>query len=130
MKKVLVTGGAGYIGSHAVNALIDAGYEVVVVDSLETGHWEAVHPDAEFYEGDIRDLKFLGSVFKKEKPDAVMHFAAYSIVGESMSQPLKYYDNNLVGTENLIACMVQYSVKICCVFLFSGGIRTAGVCPH
>lgn len=111
MKKVLVTGGAGYIGSHSVNALLDANYEVVVVDSLETGHWEAVHPDAEYYEGDIRDLKFLGSIFKKEKPDAVMHFAAYSIVGESMTQPLKYYDNNLVGTENLIACMVQYNVK-------------------
>lgn len=111
MGKILVLGGAGYIGSHTVSELIDEGYDVVVVDNLDTGHWEAVHPDAKFYEGDIRDSKFLKKVFKKEKIDAVIHFAAYSIVGESMKDPLKYYDNNLGGTMSLLSCMAEAGVK-------------------
>lgn len=111
MGKVLVLGGAGYIGSHTVSELIDEGYSVVVVDNLETGHWEAVHPDAEFYEGDIRDTAFLKTVFKKEDIDAVIHFAAYSLVGESMRNPLKYYENNLSGTLSLLSCMVESDVK-------------------
>ena len=94
--KILVLGGAGYIGSHTVYELIDAGEEVVIIDILETGHIEAVHPQAKFYKGDLRDKDFVDSVLDQEKDnDAVIHFAAHSLVGESMVNPLKYYDNNL-----------------------------------
>ena len=95
--RILVLGGAGYIGSHTVSELIDAGDEVVIVDNLETGHIEAVHEKAKFYKGDIRDRAFVDSVFENEKIDGVIHFAANSLVGESMTNPLKYYDNNLCG---------------------------------
>ena len=94
---VLVLGGAGYIGSHTVYALIEKGEDVVIIDNLETGHIEAVHPKARFYKGDIRDRAFVDSVLDKEKIDAVIHFAANSLVGESMTNPLKYYDNNVNG---------------------------------
>ena len=87
--KILVLGGAGYIGSHTVSELVDAGEEVVIADSLETGHIEAVNPKAKFYQGDIRDKKFIDSVFDNEKIDAVIHFAANSLVGESMTNPLE-----------------------------------------
>ena len=83
--KILVLGGAGYIGSHTVYELIDKGEEVVIIDNLETGHIEAVHPEAKFYQGDIRNRSFVDSVLDKEKDiDAVIHFAANSLVGESM----------------------------------------------
>ena len=98
---ILVLGGAGYIGSHTVYELIDAGEDVVIADNLETGHIEAVHPKAKFYKGDIRDRAFVDSVFENEKIDAVIHFAANSLVGESMVDPLKYYDNNVNGTKVL-----------------------------
>ena len=91
---ILVLGGAGYIGSHTVYELIDNGEDVVIIDNLLTGHKAAIHPKARFYKGDIRDREFLDDVFKKEKIDAVIHFAACSLVGESMEKPLKYYDNN------------------------------------
>mgnify|MGYP000361609647 CR=1 FL=1 len=92
--KILVLGGAGYIGSHTVYRLIESGNEVVVFDNLETGHIEAVHPKAKFYKGDLRNRSEIDSVFDKEKGiDAVIHFAANSLVGESMTNPLKYYDN-------------------------------------
>ena len=84
MSKILVLGGAGYIGSHTVYELLDNGYEVVVADSLETGHRRAVHPEAQLYVGDIRDRAFMDSILDEEKIDAVVHFAAYSLVGESM----------------------------------------------
>lgn len=84
--RILVLGGAGYIGSHTVYELIARGDEVIVVDNLETGHREAVHKDAIFYEGDIRDRAFVDFVFEKEKVDAVIHFAANSLVGESMEK--------------------------------------------
>ena len=87
---VLVLGGAGYIGSHTVYALIEKGENVVIIDNLETGHIEAVHPQAKFYQGDIRDRAFVDSVLDAEKIDAVIHFAANSLVGESMTNPLKY----------------------------------------
>ena len=97
--KILVLGGAGYIGSHTVYRLIESGNEVVVFDNLETGHIEAVHPKAKFYKGDLRNRSEIHCVFDKEKGiDAVIHFAANSLVGESMTNPLKYYDNNLNGT--------------------------------
>lgn len=108
---VLVLGGAGYIGSHAVYQLIDQGEDVVVIDNLETGHRKAIHPRATFYEGDIRELDFLTSVFKKESIDAVLHFAANSLVGESMQKPLKYFDNNVYGTQVLLQAMVEAGVK-------------------
>lgn len=107
---VLVLGGAGYIGSHAVYQLIDQGTRVVVVDNLETGHREAVHPKAVFYEGDIRDAAFLNFVFEKEAIDEVVHFAANSLVGESMENPLKYFDNNVYGTQVLLQAMTKHGV--------------------
>lgn len=109
--KVLVLGGAGYIGSHTVYALIEQGFEVVIVDNLQTGHMEALHPQAKFYLGDIRDKSFLDSVFKNEKIDAVVHFAAASLVGESMVDPLKYYDNNVSGTRTVLESMADNKVN-------------------
>lgn len=108
---ILVLGGAGYIGSHAVYQLIDQKYEVVVVDNLQTGHRKAVHPSATFYQGDIRDKNFLQKVFANEKIEGVLHFAASSLVGESMAQPIKYFDNNVYGTQVLLEVMVEYGVK-------------------
>lgn len=108
---ILVLGGAGYIGSHTVYELIANNKEVVIIDNLETGYKEAVHEDAKFYKGDIRDKDFLDSVFKKEKIEAVIHFAANSIVGESMTNPLKYYDNNVNGTKVLLSSMVEHNIK-------------------
>lgn len=120
---VLVLGGAGYIGSHTVYALIEKGEDVVIVDNLETGHIEAVHPKARFYKGDIRDRAFIDSVFDKEKIDAVIHFAANSLVGESMVNPLKYYDNNLCGTKVLLESMVAHDIK---KIVFSSTAATYG----
>lgn len=121
--RILVLGGAGYIGSHTVYELIDAGDEVVVVDNLETGFREAVHPKATFYEGDIRDRAFIDSVFDKEKIDGVIHFAANSQVGESMVNPLKYYNNNLCGTEVLLESMVSHGID---KIVFSSTAATYG----
>lgn len=111
MSSILVLGGAGYIGSHTVYELIEAGENVVVVDNLETGFRKAVHPDAKFYQGDIRDRAFIDSVFEKEDIDGVIHFAANSQVGESMVNPLKYYNNNLCGTEVLLESMVAHGIN-------------------
>lgn len=108
---ILVLGGAGYIGSHAVYQLIDQGYDVVVVDNLQTGHQLAVHPKATFYQGDIRDKDFLTNVFSKENIEAVLHFSANSLVGESMQKPLVYYDNNVYGTQVLLQVMNEFHVK-------------------
>lgn len=107
---ILVLGGAGYIGSHTVYALIDLGEDVVVVDNLSTGFRKALHPKARFYEGDIRDQKFMNELFKKEDIEGVIHFAASSLVGESMAVPLKYYSNNLCATEALLECMVENGI--------------------
>jgi len=108
---IAVLGGAGYIGSHTVYELIDRGFEVIVIDNLQTGHREAVHEKARFYEGDIRDSAFLDDVFQKEKIEAVIHFAANSLVGESMTNPLKYYDNNVYGTKVLLESMVKNGIN-------------------
>ena len=107
---ILVLGGAGYIGSHTVYELIDAGRDVVVADNLLTGFRAAVHPKARFYHLDIRDRAALDVLFQAEKIDGVIHFAASSQVGESMSDPLKYYDNNLHGTMVLLSAMVAHGV--------------------
>ena len=123
MSSILVLGGAGYIGSHTVYELIEAGENVVVVDNLETGFRKAVHPDAKFYQGDIRDRAFIDSVFEKEDIDGVIHFAANSQVGESMVNPLKYYNNNLCGTEVLLESMVAHGIN---KIVFSSTAATYG----
>ena len=120
---ILVLGGAGYIGSHTVYELIEKGKEVVVADNLETGFMQAVHPKAKFYQGDIRDKAFLDDLFSKEKIDGVIHFAANSQVGESMTNPLKYYDNNLHGTMVLLKSMVEHDVD---KIVFSSTAATYG----
>lgn len=121
--KILVLGGAGYIGSHMVCELIEKGYDVVVIDNLETGHEKAIHPSAKFYLGDIRDRKFLDSIFEFEHIDAVIHFAANSLVGESMFNPLKYYDNNVCGTKVLLESMIAHNVD---KIVFSSTAATYG----
>ena len=120
---ILVLGGAGYIGSHTVYELIDEGMDVVIVDNLETGYAEAVHPMARFYQGDIRSRAFIDSVFEKENIEAVIHFAANSLVGESMVNPLKYYDNNLCGTKVLLESMVAHGID---KIVFSSTAATYG----
>lgn len=122
--KVLVLGGAGYIGSHTVYELIDNLAEVVIIDNLETGFVEAVHPNAKFYKGDLRNRVFLDEVLDKEKGiDAVIHFAANSQVGESMINPLKYYDNNLCGTKTLLDALVAHGID---KIVFSSTAATYG----
>ena len=103
---VLVLGGAGYIGSHTVYALIEKGEDVVIVDNLQTGFKQLIHPKAKFYQGDLRDKEFLNSVFEKEDIKGVIHFAANSLVGVSMKEPLEYYNNNVYG-------MICFPVGIC-----------------
>ncbi|WP_166242422.1 UDP-glucose 4-epimerase GalE [Paenibacillus turpanensis] len=107
---VLVTGGAGYIGSHTVAELLAAGEEVVVVDSMVTGHRSAVL-GGKLYEGDLRDAEWLEKVFSENDIESVIHFAASSLVGESMKDPGKYYHNNVYGTLCLLEKMVQHNVK-------------------
>ena len=107
---IAVLGGAGYIGSHTVRTLLDAGYDVVVADNLATGFRKAVHPAARFYQLDIRDQAALDRFFEVESVDGVIHFAAFSQVGESMTNPLKYYENNLWGTTVLLKSMIAHGV--------------------
>lgn len=120
---ILVLGGAGYIGSHTVYELIDAGREVVVADNLVTGFKAAVHPKAKFYQIDLRNRAEVDSLFEKEKIDGVIHFAAFSQVGESMTKPLKYYENNLWGTTVLLQSMVAHGVD---KIVFSSTAATYG----
>ncbi|CAM3038808.1 UDP-glucose 4-epimerase GalE [Lactiplantibacillus plajomi] len=108
---VLVLGGAGYIGSHMVDRLITKGYDVAVVDNLVTGHQAAINAKARFYEGDVRDRDFMNSVFDQEDVEGVIHFAAFSIVPESMKNPLKYFDNNTAGMVALLEVMAKHDVK-------------------
>lgn len=107
---VLVTGGAGYIGSHTVAALLDRNEDVVIIDNLQQGYRKSVL-GGKLYEGDIRDSAFLTKVFKENKMDAVIHFAANSLVGESMQNPGKYYHNNVYGTLNLLESMKAFDVN-------------------
>lgn len=111
MKNILVTGGAGYIGSHAVVELLDAGYNVIVLDNLENGYIELVDKRAKFYKGDIRNISSFENVFQENKIDAVMNFAGYIKVGESVFEPNKYYLNNTYGVMNIIEVMKKYNVK-------------------
>lgn len=120
---ILVTGGAGYIGSHTVVELLAQGEQVVVLDNLKMGHRAAVHGKARFYEGDIRDASILSRIFGDNDIEAVIHFAASSLVGESVQQPLLYYDNNLFGTHSLVKSMVEHGVK---KIVFSSTAATYG----
>ncbi|MGL5611740.1 UDP-glucose 4-epimerase GalE [Cetobacterium sp.] len=111
MKNILVTGGAGYIGSHAVVELLDSGYNVIVLDNLENGYIELVDKRAKFYQGDIRDINSFENIFEENKIDAVMNFAGYIKVGESVFEPNKYYLNNTYGVMNVVEVMRKYNVK-------------------
>ena len=102
---VLVTGGAGYIGSHVVEELCKTGYKPIVYDNFSTGHMDAVSEDVQLIEGDIHDFSFLKHVIGEYEIDAVMHFAANSLVGESMTDPAKYYYNNVAGSLGILDAM-------------------------
>ncbi len=119
---ILVVGGAGYIGSHMVKELLQAGYPVVVLDNLSRGHRELV-PGGEFVQGDLGDAAVLDRVFSKYRIGAIMHFAAYSLVGESVEKPLDYYRNNVSCTVELLAAMQRHGVKR---FIFSSTAAVYG----
>ena len=108
---ILVCGGAGYIGSHTVYKLIEQGKDVVIVDNLQSGHMGAVHPKAKFYKGDIRDAAVLDKIFTENKIESIVHFAANSLVGESMVKPLLYFNNNVYGMQVLLESMVKHHIK-------------------
>ncbi len=122
--KVLVAGGAGYIGSHCVRQLIAAGHTPVVLDNLVYGHRAAVAPDVRFYDASLADGPALDRILAAEKVDLVMHFAAYAYVGESVTEPLKYYHNNVAATLTLLDAMHRHGVK---KFVFSSTCATYGV---
>ncbi len=109
--RVLVPGGAGYVGSHCVRRLVAAGHDVTVYDNLSYGHPEAVTPPARLVEGDLADPAQLSEVLRSERFDAVMHFAALLNVGESVARPLEYYRNNVANTLNLLECMRDAGVR-------------------
>jgi UDP-glucose 4-epimerase len=121
--KVFLTGGAGYIGSVATAMLLDDGYEVTVFDNLECGHRAAVDPRARFVQGDLRDADVVLAAVKEAKPDAIMHFAAYALVGESMHIPERYYRNNVIGGLNLAEAALSANVPR---FIFSSTCATYG----
>ena len=120
--KVLVTGGAGYIGSHTVWELKRQGYDVTVLDNLSTGHKWAVK-NSELVVGDVRDSHLVHSVFEKHTYQAVIHFAAKSIVADSIKRPLEYYDNNVMGSQNLISAVIQHDIPN---FVFSSTAAVYG----
>ncbi|MFQ5425230.1 MAG: UDP-glucose 4-epimerase GalE [Phycisphaerae bacterium] len=121
---VLVTGGAGYVGSHAVRALIKAGFDVVVLDNLSAGHAAAVDSNATLVVGDLCDETLLDDLFKQKRFDAVMHFAAFIEVGESVVDPLKFYDNNVGNSVRLLRAVQRHDVKR---FVFSSTCANYGV---
>jgi UDP-arabinose 4-epimerase len=126
MKTILVTGGAGFVGSHACKALAKAGYQPVVFDNLERGHsWAVKWGPLE--RGDIRNESDLHRAFEVWRPWAVMHFAAYAYVGESSAEPLKYYDTNVGGTTKLLKACVAFE---CNKFVFSSSCATYGIPDH
>jgi UDP-glucose 4-epimerase len=108
---ILVTGGAGYIGSIVVEQLIQAGESVVVFDNLYQGHRAAVHPDAIFVEGDLADKVTVDTLFSEHQPEAIMHFASHTLVGESMENPFRYLGENVTNGLNLLQAAVQHGVR-------------------
>jgi UDP-glucose 4-epimerase len=121
---VLVVGGAGYIGSVAVSMLLDRGYEVVVFDSLQRGHREAVDPRALFFHGDLMDSSRIGEVCRHYRPDVAMHFSAYALVGESMRHPSMYFRNNFSAGLNLLDGLVEAGTRM---IIFSSTCATFGI---
>ena len=113
---ILITGGAGYIGSHTAINFLNAGYDIVVFDNLENGHIETIEAlkkigKIEFEKGDLRNLADIDAIFDKYDIEAVIHFAAFALVGESVVNPAKYYRNNVFGTLNLLDAMIKHNVK-------------------
>jgi UDP-glucose 4-epimerase len=123
MKTILVAGGAGYIGSHMVALLVEKGYDVIVVDNLRTGHWQAAKGARKLYVGDLRDAAFLDQVFSENQIYGVINFAAYSLVGESVTNPLKYYGNNVAGSQSMLTAMQEHGVD---KIVFSSTAATYG----
>lgn len=123
MKTILVAGGAGYIGSHMTALLCAKGYDVVVADNLSTGHWQAVKGGAKLRVGDLRDGGFLDRVFTEFPIDGVINFAAFSLVGESVTDPLKYYGNNVSGSVSMLTAMKNHGVN---KIVFSSTAATYG----
>lgn len=128
MGKILVTGGAGYIGSHCVLALLEQNFDVIVFDNLSTGHIETINTlkrygNVEFQQGDLQNIDEINFVFDKYNVDAVIHFAAFSQVGESVKDPQKYYQNNVCGTISLLSSMINHNVK---QIVFSSTAATYG----
>lgn len=123
MKTILVAGGAGYIGSHMTALLVEKGFQVVVADNLSTGHRQAVKGGAELRVGDVRDAAFLDRVFSEFSIDAVVNFAAFSLVGESVTDPLKYYGNNVGGAVSMLTVMKDHGVD---KIVFSSTAATYG----
>jgi len=128
--KILVTGGAGYIGSHTVVQLLENGYEVVIIDDFSNSNSHSLDAirtitgrDFQFYQGDMQDVSLLQKIFSENEIEAVIHFAGFKAVGESVDQPLKYYDNNLVSTLHLLEVMEQYH---CYRFVFSSSATVYG----
>lgn len=120
----LVIGGAGYIGSHCVRQLTAAGHRAVVLDNLSLGHRASLSNDISFYAGDLGDAVLLGQIFRREKIEVVMHFAALASVGESVAEPLNYYDNNLAKPIKLLEAMTQHGIR---KFIFSSTCATYGI---
>lgn len=120
--KILICGGAGYIGSHMVAHLLENNIEVIILDNFVKGHKEALL-GGKLYEGDLRDREILNKIFTENKIDAVIDFAAYSLVGESMTEPLKYFNNNVYGTISLLEAMRDHNVKY---IVFSSTAATYG----
>ena len=121
---ILVTGGAGYIGSHMVDMLCEQGRSVVVLDDLSSGSTNNIHSDAPFYQGDIADKKVLSEIFKQNKISSVMHFASRIQVEESVKNPQSYYHNNVVKTLSLVSCMLEHNIK---QFIFSSSAAVYGI---
>jgi len=121
--RIFVVGGAGYVGSHCVRRLLDAGHEVTVYDNLRAGHRQAVDRRAVFVQGDLGDRLALDGVFESSRFDAAMHFAAFLNVGESVAKPLEYWRNNVVNTLNLLECMRAHEVHR---FIFSSSCAVYG----
>jgi UDP-glucose 4-epimerase len=120
---VLVTGAAGYIGSHAVKALLDAGHRVVALDNLSRGHRAALHAEVPFCQADVRDTERVGAFLREHAVECVMHFAAFTYVGESTEKPLLYYDNNSGGTLSMLRAVRESD---CRRFVFSSTAATYG----
>lgn len=124
MKTIFVTGGAGYIGSVCIEQLLNMGYDVAVYDNLSEGHRKAIDERAHFFQGDLADMQTLHRVLESIQPDAVMHFAAHALIGESMTNPTKYFRNNVASGINLLEVMVQLGIRR---LVFSSSCATFGM---